>query len=89
MIIAICVEIRHGSGLPDPNQYDINESQTKTTRYEHRSFGLDNRSNQKTIKLTPGPGEYVHTDCLRSTTKNFGLKHHWQNNDLCNESTLR
>ena len=31
--------------------------------------------------MTPGPGEYEHTDANRSSTKNHGLKFGWQSND--------
>jgi hypothetical protein len=75
------VEIKKAMEGPDPERYHICENQTKTTRYEQRSLGLDIKCNQKPIKLTPGPGEYVHIDANRTSTKNHGLKFGWPSND--------
>lgn len=44
-------------------------------------MGLDLKSNQKLIKMTPGPQDYTYLDSLRSTTKNHGLKYGWGSND--------
>ena len=66
---------------PDPQKHKICERQTKNNRFEQRSLGLDIKSNQKLIKMTPGPSEYQYLDSMRSTTKNHELKYGWLSND--------
>ena len=59
---------------PGPLTYNQDDTSVKMTRFTGISLGYDVKSNQKRIKLTPGPGEYdVKDSSVNKPTHNYLL----------------
>ena len=58
---------------PGPVSYNQDDKHVKMTRFAGISLGFDVKSNQKEIKLTPGPGDY---DIMPPENQTFLKKTH-------------
>lgn len=78
---------------PDPQRFNPKETLTKTNRHDKRSMGLDIKSNQKMISMTPGPADYNIQEPTRPVTMNQGHKAGWSsalckhNENITNDNT--